>query len=58
MTTARVARALGYVHYPRALTRPHCDCCGPFASPFLRRIGSDDFGPLYRCSGCDQENGS
>ena len=51
-----ILRLQGYRHYPRPLTRPHCDLCGPFASPFLRTVGSDEFGTLYRCLSCDEED--
>ena len=46
---------LGYRHYPNRGSRPHCEMCGPFRGPFLRPCGSDDFGTLYRCHGCDNE---
>lgn len=39
----------------RYLDRPHCDMCGPFRGCFLRYLGHDEFGPVYRCRGCDEE---
>jgi len=35
--------------------RPFCEMCGPFRGRYLRRSGSDEFGPIYRCKGCDEE---
>jgi hypothetical protein len=35
--------------------RPHCDSCGPFRGPFLRKLpGSEP--EEWRCRGCDDEN--
>ena len=38
--------------------RPWCDMCGPFRGRLLRVVGSDQFGEIHRCKGCDDENES
>jgi hypothetical protein len=35
--------------------RPPCEMCGPFRGRYLRQSGTDEFGPIYRCRGCDEE---
>ena len=45
-----------YKKFPNQNTRPHCDMCGPFASKWMRQVGKDEFGPIWRCEGCDNED--
>jgi hypothetical protein len=35
--------------------RPYCDLCGPFRGDELRKVGRDEFGTLWRCRRCDEE---
>lgn len=37
------------------MRRPYCDLCGPLRGRYLRRTGRDEYGPVYRCKGCDEE---
>lgn len=39
----------------RWLNRPHCDCCGPFRGRYLRKVGRDEFGTIWRCLPCDED---
>jgi hypothetical protein len=48
------SHASGYTEFP-ASQRPHCDMCGPFRGAFLRPVGRDEFGQIWRCEGCDRE---
>ncbi len=37
------------------INRPFCEMCGPFRGRRIRQSGHDEFGPVYRCEGCDNE---
>jgi len=41
----------------RWASRPLCDLCGPFRGRYLRAISGSttEYGPEYRCKGCDEE---
>lgn len=46
----------GELSNPKFRNRPHCELCGPFRGRYLRRAGSDEFGTLWRCERCDNED--
>lgn len=54
-TTIATMRHLGYRYFPTRATRPPCNGCGPFCSPFLRNDHNDPHGGMV-CSGCDEED--
>jgi ribosomal protein L37AE/L43A len=51
----------GPIYRPRNMisstwfNRPYCDLCGPFRGRYLRQIGVDEFGSIWRCRDCDEE---
>lgn len=45
----------GIIWNIRYTYRPLCDMCGPFRGMYLRYLGHDEFGAIYRCRGCDEE---
>jgi hypothetical protein len=40
----------------RWINRPHCDLCGPFRGRYLMALGWDEYGRIYRCKGCIEED--
>ena len=53
-----VRKTKGHAPHPTLtwMNRPHCDLCGPFRGRFLRSVGRDAYGEIYRCRGCDDES--